>query len=133
MAKKGKLSRRSFLASVAGGMAAMGAIGTVTGSAVAQSYTGRTDADSGAYADRVGYGRGQRTGYSDNDTGSNADPANYGRRGTSNTNRTNVTDSDSDSGPNADRAGYGRGTTRNCSDQDSGSSADPAGRGRHCR
>ncbi|QNL19567.1 hypothetical protein HXX25_09690 [Hyphobacterium sp. CCMP332] len=131
MAKKGKLSRRSFLASVAGGMAAMGAIGTVTGSAVAQSYTGRTDADSGSSADRAGYGRRQRTGYSDNDSGANADPANYGRRGTSNTNRTNVTDSDS--GPNADRAGYGRGTTRNCSDRDSGSSADPAGRGRHCR
>ncbi len=132
MAKKGKLSRRSFLASVAGGMAAMGAIGTVTGSAVAQSYTGRTDADSGSSADRAGYGRRQRTGYSDNDSGANADPANYGRRGTSNTNRTNVTDSDS--GPNADRAGYGRGgATRHCSDRDSGSTADPAGRGRHCR
>lgn len=131
MAKKGKLSRRSFLTSVAGGMAAIGAIGAVTGSAVAQTYTGRSDADSGAYADRAGYGRRQRTGYSDNDSGSNADPANYGRRGTSNTNRTNVTDRDS--GPTADRAGYGRGgTTRSCSDRDSGSNADPAGRGRHC-
>ena len=45
MAKKGKLSRRSFLARVAGAAAMTGAASIVTGGAQAQNYTGRTDSD----------------------------------------------------------------------------------------
>ena len=57
MAKKGKLSRRSFLTRVAGTAIATGAAASVTGGAIAQNYTGRTDSDTGSYADRGGYGR----------------------------------------------------------------------------
>ena len=52
MAKKGKLSRRSFLTRVAGTAIATGAAASVTGGAIAQNYTGRTDSDTGSYADR---------------------------------------------------------------------------------
>ena len=76
MAKKGKLSRRSFLTSVAGAAVATGAAAVVTGGSEAQRYTGRTDSDTGSYADRAGYGR---TGMSDSDSGSNADRGGYGR------------------------------------------------------
>ena len=47
MAKRGKLSRRSFLGKVAGAGLATGAAGIVSGCAT----TGYTDSDSGPYAD----------------------------------------------------------------------------------
>ena len=56
MAKKGKLSRRSFLTRVAGAAAMTGAASVVTGGAAAQNYTGQTDSDTGSYADPVGRG-----------------------------------------------------------------------------
>ena len=96
MAKKGKLSRRSFLGRVAGTAIATGAAATVSGAANAQNYTGRTDSDTGSYADRAGYGR---TGRTDSDSGSGADRVGYGR-GT----RSGVTDSDP-----SDAVGNGRG------------------------
>ena len=140
MAKKGTLSRRSFLTTVAGTAALAGATSVVTGSAQAQNYTGNTDSDTGSYADRAGYGR---TGYTDSDGGSNADRAGYGRGG----GRTGITDSDSgsyadaagngrgssgvtDSDPN-DPVGNGRGGRRSGqTDSDTGSYADPVGNGR---
>ena len=82
MAKKGKLSRRSFLSRVAGAAVATGAAGAVTGGTLAQNYTGRTDSDPN---DSVGYGR---TGISDSDSGPNRDRAGYGRGGSG------VTDAD---------------------------------------
>jgi len=109
MVKKGKLSRRSFLTRVVGGVAIAGAVGSITGGALAQNRTGRTDSDTGSSADRAGYGR---TGVTDSDSGGNSDRAGYGRGG----------------GSTADRGGSGR----NCSDSDSGSGADPGGRGRRC-
>ncbi len=107
MAKKGKLSRRSFLTRVAGTTLAAGAAASITGVALAQNRTGRTDSDTGNSADRAGYGR---TGVTDSDTGGNSDRAGYGR------------------GSSVDRTGSGR----NCSDSDSGSYADRAGYGRRC-
>jgi hypothetical protein len=83
MSKKRKVSRRSFLAQVAGGVTAIGAAG-LTGCATAsgQGYTGQTDADSGPYADAMGYGRNGRYGggrnCTDADQGTYADPANQG-------------------------------------------------------
>ena len=117
MAKKGTLSRRSFLTTVAGTAALAGATSVVTGSAQAQNYTGNTDSDTGSYADRAGYGR---TGYTDSDGGSNADRAGYGRGG----GRTGITDSDS--GSYADAAGNGRGSS-GVTDSDPN---DPVGNGR---
>jgi|TARA_R110000868_G_scaffold144412_1_gene363589 hypothetical protein len=107
MAKKGKLSRRSFLTRVAGGTIAAGAIGTVAGATMMQRYT---DADP---VDGVG-----RTGITDADP---SDAANHGHS------RTGITDSDS--GACADAGGYGRGNT-GWTDSDSSGCADPGGRGR---
>ena len=70
-----RLSRRSFLARVAGGVAAGGALGLVAGEAPAFQVT---DSDSGPRGDPAGRGRG-RTGESDGDP---ADPAGYGRPNT---------------------------------------------------
>ena len=110
MAKKGKLSRRSFLTRVAGGTIAAGVIGTAAGAAIIQQRNSDADpADSG--------GR-PRTGVNDNDPG---DPSMHGRG------RTGYTDSDS--GPCADTGGYGRGNT-GYTDSDSSGCADPGGRGR---
>ncbi len=58
-----RLSRRSFLARVAGGGVAFGALAAVAGDAAAQE----TDSDSGPKADAAGHGRG-RTGESDGDS-----------------------------------------------------------------
>ena len=82
MAKKGKLSRRSFLSVVAGGALAAGAGAAVTGGAQARQVT---DSDTGNNSDPVGGGRGgsDRAGKgrrcSDSDAGSRADPGGQGR------------------------------------------------------
>jgi hypothetical protein len=156
-----KLSRRSFFASVAGGvLIGGGSVATLTGRARAQSnqtYTGVTDADTGAgRADRPGYGTGVRNRYTDNDTGPGADPQ-FGGRGP-NRNSPNAPSgqgsyfgspsycSDSDSGPGSDPGGRGRrcGTgyvqersttpthTRHCTDSDRGNNADLPQQGRRC-
>ena len=65
-----KLSRRSFLGRVAGGIVAGGATLTILGRE-AQAQPSDTDP-----TDQVGRGY---TGVTDNDRGSNADRANYGR------------------------------------------------------
>ena len=119
MAKKGKMSRRSFLGSV-GGVGALGAGLLVTGCATQQGpgYTGITDADGGRYADRAGHGRGgqrpARSGVTDADPW---DPAGNGRG-------------------RAPRSGQTTGGRRGtCTDADTNMSplgTDPAGRGRHC-
>ena len=108
MAKKGKLSRRSFLTRVAGGVVATGAVGTVAGAAILQQR--------GADADPVD--ATPRTGVTDSDP---SDYANHGRS------YTGVTDSDS--GACADAGGYGRGNT-GYTDSDSQGCSDPGGRGR---
>ena len=112
-----QINRRSFLARVAGGAVAAGALGIVGGAARAGQtgpYTGITDSDSGSYADNAGHGRGPGgnaygqpqqprsgyTGYSDSDSGRNADRSGEGRRGV----RSGVTDSDP-----TDPYGNGRG------------------------
>lgn len=115
MAKKGKLSRRSFLTRVAGGVAITGAVGAGASAAV---MLGRTDADSGNISDPGGNGR---TGITDNDGGAYADQVG---RGTGYTGYT-----DSDSGGCSDRAGHGRGNS-GYTDSDNGGCTDPAGRGR---
>ncbi|WP_300527173.1 hypothetical protein [Maricaulis sp.] len=102
MAKKGLLSRRSFLTRVGGTSLALGAGGAVTGCATTgytdsdpydpagagRGSSGVTDSDSGAYADPVGRGRGGRGGVTDSDSGAYADPVGRGRGGSG------VTDSD---------------------------------------
>lgn len=122
-----KLNRRSFFASVAGGvLVGGGATAAIVGPAQAQSnqtYTGVTDSDTGAgRADRPGYGTGVRNRYTDSDTGPGADRQFEGR------------------GPNARQQGSpsGQGSyssdqaATGCSDADSGATADPGGRGRYC-
>lgn len=117
-----KLSRRSFLGRVAGGAVAGGALAMFAGPARAQNtrYSGVTDSDTGANADRPGYGVGTRNHYTDRDTGPNADAQFHGR------------------GPNGRPGGsasgqgsYGEPQTA-CSDTDAGPDADPGGRGRRC-
>jgi hypothetical protein len=114
------LSRRSFVAKVAGGMIATGgAAALIVGPAHAQNYSGVTDCDSGNGGDRPGYGTGNRNQYTDRDTGPNADPRCHGR------------------GPNRQEggtSGYGRyqEPASNCSDSDGGPGADPGGRGVRC-
>jgi hypothetical protein len=107
MAKKGKLSRRSFLARVAGGTIAVGAVGAAATATVMQRYADSDPSDGVA-----------RTGITD------SNPSDDVNHGTSATGRT-----DSDSGSCADDAGYGRGNT-GYTDSDGGSCADPGGRGR---
>ena len=107
-----KLTRRSFLGVVAGGVAAVGAVGLLA-SDEAEAQTGCTDSDTGSYADRPDNGRRcghrrrrvYRSGCTDRDTGRYADPAGNGRC---------------------------RSRRRSCTDSDTGSNADPAGRGRRC-
>ena len=87
-----RVSRRSFLRSVAGGGAGAISLVGLTGCATT-GYTdsdpydpigggrrgpgyGVTDADTGAYADPPGRGRGSRGGYTDNDP---TDPPGRGR------------------------------------------------------
>src|SRR5947199_791440 len=110
-----KLSRRSFAASVLGGVViGGGATALLVGRANAQTYTGVTDSDTGQHADRPGYGTGARNQHTDSDTGPNADRQFHGR------------------GPYMGSQGsYGEPPT-GCSDRDGGPGADPGGRGRHC-
>jgi len=109
MSGQKRSDRRSFLARILGGVVvAGGAMGAVTGSASAQSYSGRTDADS---RDAVNYGRG-RTGLTDSDS---TDTSGNGRG-----RQTGLTDSNS-----TDTSGNGRGTGLTDSD-----STDATGNGR---
>ena len=103
-----KLSRRSFLGRVAGGVAG-GAALTILGASKAEAQV--SDSDTGQYADPVGRGRGNgygNTGCSDSDSGNYADPGGNGR-------------------------GRRRGGCSGLTDSDRGSWSDPArcGRGRH--
>ena len=116
-----KLNRRSFLASVVGGVAVGGGVtNLLVDGAQAQSYTGVTDSDTGNVRDRPGYGVGTRNRYTDRDTGPNADPQFQGR------------------GPAGRQEGSPSGTgsygdyASGCSDTDSGPGSDPGGRGRRC-
>jgi hypothetical protein len=147
-----KLNRRSFAASVLGGVIAGGsATAFLAGRAGAQgrNYTGVTDCDSGTGHDRPGYGSGVRNQYTDSDTGPNADPRCHGRApnsgspsGTEYHGRPRTGCTDQDRGQYADAGGYGRtcrggeinpnalGRPSGCTDSDSGPNADPAGDGR---
>jgi hypothetical protein len=115
-----RVTRRSFLSTVTAGITASGAMAFVAGSARAQgrTYTGVTDADTGANADSPGYGRGNRNVYTDQDTGPNADAQFHGR-GPAGRNERGV----------SGQGEYGEGRPSGCTDRDSGSSADPVGRG----
>jgi hypothetical protein len=129
-----KLSRRSFFAAVAGGVATAGLIGVV-GATEAEAQSGCTDSDSGRYSDRAGNGRRcGRPRCTDRDSGRYSDPAGRGRRcGYGGGGRPRC--SDSDSGRYGDPVGRGRRCgrgPRSCTDSDSGSYSDPAGRGRRC-
>ena len=131
MAKKGRMSRRSFLTRVAGaalGGGALSALGVVSGAAAQQrTYTGITDSDRGPNMDQGGSGRGgQPSGRTDNDTGATGDPIGRGR-GTPQ--RSGYTDRDTGTG--SDPVGNGRGP--GCTDSDSGSASDPVSYGRRCR
>ena len=134
-----KLSRRSFLGTVAGGSVA-GAAAIVLASTGAEAQT--SDSDSGRNADPSGHGR---TGVTDNDSGPGSDspgtaavraglargsptataagapilPANGRGR------RSGLTDSDT--GRGADSPGNGRGR-RACTDSDTGRYSDQPGR-----
>jgi hypothetical protein len=130
-----KLSRRSFLATVAGTVAAAGAI-TVLATDPAEAQSGCTDSDSGPNSDPAGDGRScgrrGRSGCTDSDTGRYSDPAGDGRC-RRRVRRSGCTDSDT--GRYADPAGNGRcrrRQRRSCTDSDTGRYSDPAGRGRRC-
>ena len=121
MSERRKLSRRSFLASVAGAAAAGGALALVAGEAKALQVTDRdpsdpagrgrgiTDRDAGPRADPAGRGRGQGTA-GDSDyfnariTGDvrRTDPPPFPRTGIS----------DRDQGPMDDPFNHGRGRRR---------------------
>ncbi|MDB5668933.1 MAG: hypothetical protein JWL74_1883 [Alphaproteobacteria bacterium] len=117
-----KLTRRSFLGRVAGGVVG-GAALLATGAQEAEALQ-VTDRDTGANSDPVGRGY---TGYSDSDSGRSADRANHGRRGRRSGGGIQGC-SDNDRGSNSDPAGRGRGN--GASDNDSGQNSDPAGCGR---
>jgi hypothetical protein len=131
-----KLSRRSFLATVAGTVAAAGAI-TVVATDAAEAQSGCTDSDTGNYSDQAGNGRhcggggGSRSGCTDSDSGRYSDPAGNGRC-RRRVNRSGCTDSDS--GRYSDPAGNGRcrRRRRSCTDSDTGRYADRPGAGRRC-
>ena len=75
--KKKRLNRRSFMATVLGGVAATGATTLIAGEAQAQQRpTGRSDSDSGYGSDPAGRGY---SGLTDSDSGSNRDRAGHGR------------------------------------------------------
>lgn len=138
MKQRPKLSRRSFLATVAG--AATGAVLTATGDAHAAFQNGCTDRDPPPPSGDPG-GRGRNctnqpppppsTGCSDSDSGPGADPGGSGRNCR---NEPTTGCSDSDTGRGADPGGRGRNCSSQpqtgCSDSDP---SDPSGRGRTCR
>lgn len=107
MAKKGKMSRRSFMTRVAGGTVVAAGVGTAATAAIMQRYADADPSDGVA-----------RTGITDSDPN---DMAYHG------TGRTGLTDSDG--GACADSSGYGRGNT-GMTDSDGGACSDPGGRGR---
>ncbi|WP_297736618.1 hypothetical protein [uncultured Maricaulis sp.] len=114
MAKKGQISRRSFLTRIGGIGLTSGAAALVSGCVTqGPGYTGFTDTDYGRYADRAGYGRGVRRAPT---------PASSNRR---------ITDADT-----GDRVGQGQGGRRgSCTDSDTRANsnrADPTGGGRRC-
>lgn len=118
--KKKRLNRRSFMATVLGGVAATGATTLIAGEAQAQQRpTGRSDSDSGSYADRANYGR---TGITD------SDPYDGVGRGVGSGGGGGGASGLTDSDP-VDRGGNGRGNGTGVTDSDSGSGSDPAGRG----
>lgn len=153
-----KLNRRSFMAKVAGGVAAVGALGLVATDEAQAVQSGCTDSDAGPNSDSPGYGRScgnrRRTGCTDSDTGPNSDPPGGGHCRSRVRPRTGCTDSDSGRYADApghgrhcgrprtgitdrdptDRPGYGRGWRgrRSCTDSDTGRYADRAGHGRRC-
>ena len=116
-----KLTRRSFLGRVAGGVVG-GAALIATGAHEAEALQ-VSDRDSGSNSDPAGRGY---TGYSDRDSGRNADRVNHGRRGRRGGGIQGCTDNDR--GSNSDPAGRGHGN--GASDNDSGRNSDPAGCGR---
>ncbi len=110
------VSRRSFLATVAGSAVTGGALLAVHGEARAGQVT---DRDPG---DPVGHGRGGGSGVTDSDP---SDPVGRGRGGSGGGTRSGFTDGDP-----SDPAGNGRGgTASRCSDSDP---TDPGGSGRNC-
>ena len=117
-----KLTRRSFLGRVAGGVVG-GAALLAAGAQEAQALQ-VSDRDTGNNSDPIGRGY---TGYSDSDNGRNADRVNHGRRGRRSGGGIQGC-TDNDRGSNADPGGRGRGTGH--SDNDSGRNSDPGGCGR---
>lgn len=113
MARKSKLTRRSFLTQITGGAALTGAGALVTGCAsTSNPRTGYTDSDGGRYADRAGHGRGPNA------------PRQTSQQPQGRT----------DWDPQ-DRPGQGVGgrvRRAGCIDADSGPNADPTGRGTRC-
>lgn len=118
-----KLTRRSFLGRVAGGVVG-GAALLATGAQEAEALQA-TDRDTGSNSDPVGRGY---TGYSDSDSGRNSDRVNHGRRGRRGGGGNASGCTDNDRGNNSDPAGRGRGT--GVTDNDSGRNADRARCGR---
>lgn len=120
-----KLTRRSFLGRVAGGVAG-GAALIATGIPAAEAMQ-VTDRDTGRNSDPPGRGY---TGVTDSDSGNNADRPNHGRRGRRATNNRSSyrACTDRDSGRGSDPQGRGRGT--GYSDSDSGRNADRPNCGR---
>ena len=120
MKSERRLNRRSFVATVAGGVITTGgAAALIIDPAHAQNYSGVTDCDSGSNHDRPGYGTGTNNRYTDRDTGPSGDPRCQGR------------------GParrEGTPSGHGRygGVASNCSDSDGGPGSDPGGRGVRC-
>ncbi|HEY5710321.1 MAG TPA: twin-arginine translocation signal domain-containing protein [Allosphingosinicella sp.] len=108
------LSRRSFLARVAGGaVAGGGALVLLSGKGEAVQVT---DRDTGPNSDPP------NRAVTDADSAPNSDPPNRGRG------RARSVCTDSDSGPNSDGVGRGRGT--GVSDADSGGNSDAPSCGR---
>jgi hypothetical protein len=98
MDSRRKFSRRSFMARVVGGGAALGG-------ALGQAVTGaRAQVTDGDPTDPYGRGRGGGTGVTDADTGPGSDPVGRGRGRASRPPQNNLSDSD-----NADPTGRGRG------------------------
>jgi len=144
-------TRRSFLLRVGATATAGAAMALVSGSAMAQTYSGVTDCDAGQGSDRPGYGRGQHNQVTDQDTGPNADPRCHGRGSASGSTGTPYNPryqpdtgcSDTDYGPYGDPGGHGsrcRGQVNNgyspqlsgCSDNDPANGGDSIGNGRRC-
>lgn len=117
-----KMSRRSFLGQVAGGVVG-GAALVATGATAAEAMQ-VSDRDTGANSDPAGRGY---TGYSDSDSGANADRPNHGRRGRRPASSQRPC-TDNDTGRNSDPVGGGRGNGR--TDSDSGRNSDRPGCGR---